>query len=95
MWRRRKRNKIGRYAIRVTPLPFCELFTLIQLIFLAVCTCANDFLYRGRFTLVRNVKPKEGKKIKRVAKIIPYNPNKAEEGLREYEMLKVRTVINF
>jgi len=45
-------------------------------------------VWHGRFTLVRNVKPKEGKKIKRVAKIIPCDPSKPEEGLREYEMLK-------
>jgi len=45
-------------------------------------------VWRGRFTIVRNVKPKEGKKVKRVAKIIPFNPANADESLREYEMLK-------
>ena len=41
--------------------------------------------YRGRFTLIRNVKPKTGKKVRRVAKIIPYD---SDESLTEYEMLK-------
>ncbi|ELU05513.1 hypothetical protein CAPTEDRAFT_229047 [Capitella teleta] len=45
---------------------------------------ANE-VWRGRFTLIRNVKPKSGKKVKRVAKIIP---NSSEDALREYEMLK-------
>ena len=42
---------------------------------------------RGRFTLIRNVKPLSGK-AKQVAKIIPYDSRKPEESLREYEMLK-------
>ncbi len=37
---------------------------------------------------MKNVKPKEGKKVKRVAKIIPVDRNNKEESLREYEMLK-------
>ena len=46
------------------------------------------FSTRGRFTLVRNVKPKEGKKVRRVAKVIPYKDASKEDDLREYEMLK-------
>jgi serine/threonine protein kinase len=48
----------------------------------------GSIVWKGRFTLVRNVKPKEGKKVKLIAKIIPYDAGKAEESLREYEMLK-------
>ncbi len=48
----------------------------------------NILYCSGRFTLVKNVKPKEGKKVKRVAKIIPVDRNNKEESLREYEMLK-------
>lgn len=46
------------------------------------------YLSRGRFSLVRNVKPKQGKKVRRVAKILPYNPSEHDESLREYDMLK-------
>lgn len=45
-------------------------------------------LWRGRFTLIRNVKPKEGTKVRRVAKVIPYSDNTKEDSLREFEMLK-------
>jgi len=44
-------------------------------------------VWRGRFTILRNVKPVEGKKVKRVAKVMSYDKNKPDD-LREYEMLK-------
>ena len=47
-----------------------------------ICLC------RGRFTLIRNVKPKEGTRVHRVAKVIPYSDNTKEDSLREFEMLK-------
>ena len=43
---------------------------------------------RGRFSLVRNARPRQGKKVKRVAKIFPYDKAKHEDSMREYEMLK-------
>jgi len=45
-------------------------------------------IWRGRFALIRNAQPKEGRKVKFVAKILLYNPVRAEDSLREYEMLK-------
>ena len=45
-------------------------------------------LLRGRYTLVKNVKPKQGKKIRRVAKILCYDESNPDDSLREYEMLK-------
>lgn len=44
--------------------------------------------FRGRFSVVRNVEPKEGSKIKRVCKITEYNPSNPVGSLREYDMLK-------
>lgn len=49
----------------------------------------KKLLYRGRFTIVRNVKPKESKsRIHQVAKILPYDKSKHDESLQEYFMLK-------
>lgn len=45
--------------------------------------------------MIRNVKPKEGKKVKRVAKISLFDPRHEEDSLREYETLKgVRQVLH-
>lgn len=44
--------------------------------------------HRGRFTLIRNVKPLGGGKTRHVAKIIPYDHRRKADSLREYEMLK-------
>lgn len=44
--------------------------------------------FRGRYAVVRNVKPIEGRKAKRVAKILPYDRKNVDDSLREYEMLK-------
>jgi len=48
----------------------------------------HDGCRRGRFSLVRNVEPKDGSKAKRVAKISVHNAAKPADSLREYEMLK-------
>lgn len=45
-------------------------------------------IWRGRFSIVRNVQPKEGKKANRVAKITTFNPASPKDSLQEYEMLK-------
>ncbi|KAK2145039.1 hypothetical protein LSH36_707g01145 [Paralvinella palmiformis] len=45
-------------------------------------------VWRGRYTLVKNVKPKQGRKIRRVAKILCYDEFNPDDSLREYEMLK-------
>jgi len=46
------------------------------------------FLFRGRFSIVLNVQPREGVKIKRVAKVSEFDPVNSERSLREYEVLK-------
>ncbi len=38
--------------------------------------------------MIKNVKPKDGKKVKRVAKISCYDSDRPDTCLREYEMLK-------
>ena len=37
---------------------------------------------------MKNVKPKEGRKVRRVAKILCYDESNPDDSLREYEMLK-------
>lgn len=45
-------------------------------------------IWRGHFSLIRNVESKDGMKAKYVAKIMVYDSSKPEESLREYNMLK-------
>ncbi len=51
--------------------------------------CISHFYYRGRFTIVRNTRSKQGSREKRVAKILPFDSLKRADSLREFEMLKV------
>jgi hypothetical protein len=48
-------------------------------------------LYRGCFSLVRDVESRHGAKARRVAKISVYDSSKPENSLREFEMLKAVT----
>jgi hypothetical protein len=45
-------------------------------------------LWRGRFSLVRDVDSKDGSRPRRVAKISIYDGSRIEDSLREFEMLK-------
>ncbi|KAI0234283.1 Obscurin [Lamellibrachia satsuma] len=45
-------------------------------------------IWRGRFSLIRNVKPKQGRGQPRVVKIIPYDPLRPDDCLREMDLLK-------